>query len=109
MSHRAALLVALLALGACRSAPVEPPYIDAALMQSEGRAAIGRPGTSVCRELKVGTVEQDWVRGTVVSANDERLQVRIDDPGRFTHLMDGVMLARDAVVLSDPMAWVPCR
>ena len=51
MNARVALLVALLALGACRGTPVEPPYVDAALTQSEWRAAIGRPGTSVCREL----------------------------------------------------------
>lgn len=109
MNARIVLAAVTLALAGCGGTPVEPLYLDAATMQAEWRAAVGRPGTTVCRELKVGTVERDWLRGTVLEVRGEALVVRIDQPGRFTHVVDGVSVAKDAVVLSDPMAWEPCR
>lgn len=58
--------------------------------------------------LTVGIAEQDWLKGVVVEANAEQLSVRIDEPGRFPHVMNGVSIAPGSVVFDKPSLWTPC-
>src|SRR3954467_14480661 len=79
-----------------------------ALHESATRAALGRPGVAVCRQLLVGLAERDWVRGQVVEVQGHLLAVRVDDPGRFPHILKGVSYHQGAVVWSTPSLWTPC-
>jgi hypothetical protein len=104
------VLLALLApatLPGCRT-PVEPALLDARTLARERREAVMQPGLQVCRRVPVGSTEHDWLRGTVVAMYGERVAVRIDDPGRFPHHLDGTSVAAGARLLSAPGAWTPC-
>jgi hypothetical protein len=72
------------------------------------RAAMSRPGAIVCRQLLVGIAERDWVRGEVVELQGHLVQIRIDDGGRYPHILKGVSYSQGAVVWSTPGLWTPC-
>lgn len=76
--------------------------------QAEHAAAVGRPGVKVCREMRVGIVTQDIVRGTVTAVEGERIVVRIDNPGRFEHVIGDREIAKGAVVSDYIRSWIPC-
>ncbi len=63
-----------------------------ATFEQESLAAVGKPGTRVCRELEVGIGGRTWQRGVVEAVDGNRVDVRVD--GR---------LIRDAA-----SAWTPC-
>jgi len=71
-------------------------------------SAVGSPGQFVCRKLRVGISEHDWIRGYVVSATEEKLRVRITDAGQFPHQFDGADLAQGTVIEGNIENWVPC-
>lgn len=107
MRPHAFTLLALIVLAGCRT-PVEPAVLDGRTQAREQRAAVMQPGARVCRRVPVGSAEHDWLRGTVVSVGSEQVTVRIDDPGRFAHQIDGVPVALGVTLLSAPVAWTPC-
>ncbi len=72
------------------------------------QAAVGRPGAYVCRELSEGIAETDWIRGTVMQADGERIRVKISDPGRYPHQVNGTEIAEGALLWDDDTAWIPC-
>ena len=71
-------------------------------------ASVGSPGQFVCRKLRVGISEHDWIRGSEVSASDEKLRVRIADAGQFPHQFNGADLVAGTVIESNIENWVPC-
>jgi hypothetical protein len=77
-----------------------------AVAETAGRVAVSKPGAKVCRQIMVGISERDWVRGTVIEVGADRINVRIDDPGRFPQAADG--LARGATSWETPLHWIPC-
>ena len=79
-----------------------------ARVRLQALAAVGLPGSFVCRKLQVGISEHDWIRGYVVDATDEKLRVRITDAGQFPHQFDGTDLVAGAVIESTIENWVPC-
>jgi len=79
-----------------------------ALHESAARAAVGHPGVMVCRQLLVGIVNRDWVRGEVIEVQGHLIAVRIEDPGRFPHILKGVPYFHGAVVWTAPAEWTPC-
>jgi len=79
-----------------------------ALHESAMRAALGYPGVTVCRQLLVGIAERDWVRGEVVEVQGHLIAIRIDNSGRFPHILKGVSYHHGAVVWSMPSLWTPC-
>lgn len=109
--NRGFLLAWTLLLGACAAGEVPHPTSPAAaraVAEAGTYAAVARPGATVCRQLRFGIAERDWIRGEVVSAAGQELRVRIEDPGRFGQSLNGVPLARGVVVNDAPRAWVPC-
>ena len=82
--------------------------LASALHERAMRAALGHPGVTVCRQLLVGIAERDWVRGEVVEVQGHLIGIRIDDPGRFPHILKGVSYHPGAVVWSTPSLWTPC-
>lgn len=103
-------LVLLAALAA--SGPVCAQETDQevarAVAEKAHRAAVAKPGTRVCRLLALGISERDWIRGTVVEAGPRDIGIRIDDPGRFSHQLNGAAVVRGAVVRDAPLGWTPC-
>ena len=79
-----------------------------ALHDSAMRAALGHPGVTVCRQLLVGIAERDWVRGEVVEVQGHLIGIRVDDPGRFPHILKGVSYHHGAIVWGTPSLWTPC-
>ena len=75
---------------------------------AEALAAIAREGQKVCREMPAGIGGRDWVRGVVVGIEGEHVGVRIDDPGRFPHSLNGTAVVRGALVRDTASAWTPC-
>lgn len=89
--------------------PATPGMIARARAHAERVAAIGRPGTRVCREFAVGLVTRDRVRGVVTAVEADRIAVRIEDAGRFEHSMDGAVIVKGAMVRDTISAWAPCN
>ena len=85
-----------------------PGMIARTRAYSEQMVAVGKPGVRVCRDLLVGTVTRDRVRGVVTAAEAGRIAVRIDDPGRYPHTIGNVPLAKGAVIRDEIMPWAPC-
>jgi hypothetical protein len=85
-----------------------PMMIARARAKTETLAAVGKPGTKVCRALPVGIAVRDWVRGDVTAVDAERIAVRITDPGRQPHVIDGQPLAKGATLWSAAEQWLPC-
>ena len=69
---------------------------------------MAKPGARVCRELQVGIAERDWVRGVVVAVEGASVNVQVDDPGRYTHTLNGVEVKHGAILRDNPANWVPC-
>jgi hypothetical protein len=88
--------------------PATPRMLARARAHAEHVVAVGRPGVRVCRDLLVGSVTRDRVRGTVAKVDADRIAVRIIDPGRFPHTIGNVALAKGATVWDEIMAWTPC-
>jgi hypothetical protein len=82
--------------------------IARAKFEQEARAALGKPGQKVCREMAVGIGGRDWVRGTVVDASAEHIAVRIDEPGTHPHVIADVEARPGAVLRDAPTNWTPC-
>ncbi len=78
------------------------------LFETAAQAAVAKLGIKVCRMLTVGISEQDWIKGVVVDADAGQLRVRIDDSGRFPHVIDGVAIARGTIIRDKPSLWAPC-
>jgi hypothetical protein len=87
--------------------PPTPGMLARARMQKEAEVAM-RTGARVCRQVTLGIAERDIVRGVVVSAQPGTLSVRIEEPGRFGTVLNGVQITRGAVVNDSLMAWTPC-
>jgi hypothetical protein len=75
---------------------------------AEARAAVAKEGQKVCRAMPVGIAVRDWIRGTVVGIEGERVGVRIDEAGQHAHVVAGVEARRGEVVWSAPVDWTPC-
>jgi hypothetical protein len=70
--------------------------------------AVSKVGARVCRALKVGISERDWIRGVVIEAGSDTVRIRIDDPGRFPHTLDGTALSAGTVIQDRATNWTPC-
>lgn len=76
--------------------------------EMELAAAVGRVGAKVCRQLEVGVGNRDIVRGTVTAVAGEHIDVQIDDPGKFDHVLSGRPITKGAVLTGPLNVWVPC-
>ena len=76
---------------------------------AEQAAAVGRAGTRVCRVMEIGIATRDTVRATVLSADGDRIRLRIDDAGKLPHVIDGQSVVKGGIVTDVLTAWVPCR
>lgn len=63
-----------------------------AKFEEESLAAVGKPGTKVCREVQVGIGGRDWERGVVEAVNGSQVGVRVGAELRWY----------------DATAWLPC-
>jgi hypothetical protein len=75
---------------------------------TERAAAVAIPGAKVCRLMRVGVVSEDIVRATVLSREGDSVRVRIDDAGRFEHVIGAKEVKRGDVVVDAIKLWVPC-
>lgn len=76
--------------------------------EEEARAAVGKEGEKVCREMPIGIALRDWVRGIVVAVATDKVAVRVDDPGAQRHTIAGVEVNQGQVIWDRPQAWTPC-
>ena len=76
--------------------------------EEEAKAAVAHNGQRVCREMKVGIAERDWIRGTVVAVVPQGIGVRIEDPGSQVHIVNTIEAKKGEVVWDTATAWVPC-
>ncbi len=58
--------------------------------------------------MQVGIAERDWVRGVVVAADAAAIDVRVDEPGRYAHTVNGVQVSKGATLRDNPAAWILC-
>ena len=65
-------------------------------------------GAYVCKKYVMGIAEIDWVKGTVIAAKQDRIRVRIDDPGTFPHDMNGSGIAKGSLIWDEGVGWAPC-
>ena len=76
--------------------------------EMELAAAVGRVGAKVCRQLEVGVGNRDIVRGTVTAVAGEHIDVQIDYPGKFDHVVAGRPIVKGTVLTEPLNLWVPC-
>jgi hypothetical protein len=76
--------------------------------EQEARAAVGKVGQKVCREMPIGIGNGEWISGVVVATNAEHVAVRIDSPGTHPHVIAGVEARKGEVLWDDPTVWIPC-
>lgn len=88
--------------------PMTPMMMARARAYAELTAAVGKPGAKVCRDMMVGSVTHDRVRGTVIEVKEGKLRVRIDDAGRFQHLISNLVIAKGDMVWDALQSWTPC-
>ena len=88
--------------------PPTKAMIARARAHAERVAAVGKVGASVCREMDVGIAVVDRVRGTVVAVQGESITVRIDDAGKFQHVIANREIAKGESVSDASSLWVPC-
>jgi len=105
--------VVAMSIGACgtsdpKRAPAFDPQFARAVTDTATQAAVARPGAKVCRQMQVGIAERDWVRGVVMEVSAETIGVRVEDPGRFPHTLNGTAVVRGALVRDASRAWTPC-
>jgi len=92
-----------------RPDPQEARAHAAAVAAAEARAAVAVVGTRVCRRLTVGIADSEWISGVVVETRGEIVTVQIDNPGRMSHEVDGVLVARGVKLRGRAEGWTPCR
>ncbi|MGE5523446.1 MAG: MORN repeat-containing protein, partial [Rhodospirillaceae bacterium] len=95
-----------------KDAPIGPPTARLAAQAHDERvrlAAVSKPGLTVCREMRVGSVVRDWVRGTVEAVAGDKIDVKIVDAGQFEHRIKGVGATKGAVVNDWALMWMPCK
>jgi hypothetical protein len=85
------------------------PEFSRSINETATVAAVARRGAKVCREMRVGIAELDWVRGVVQEVNGSRVTIRIEEPGRFQHAIGATAVVRGTVVTDDATTWIPCR
>jgi hypothetical protein len=88
--------------------PATPMMVARSKFEQEARAAVGKVGQKVCREMPIGIGGAEWVQGTVVGLNAEEVAVRIDAPGRHPHVIGGVETRAGDTVWDEPTRWTPC-
>ena len=88
--------------------PLTPQSIARSRADMETRMAVLQLGASVCRELRIGIGERDWIRGVVIGVEADRVAVKIDQPGRFVHVLNGLTIVPGSVVRDTMDAWTPC-
>jgi hypothetical protein len=74
----------------------------------EATKAVAKEGQRVCREMAVGIALTEWIRGTVVGVSEDKVGVRVDEPGSHRHMVAGAELRAGDVVWHAPTAWTPC-
>jgi hypothetical protein len=85
-----------------------PAMIARARAYAERIAAVSKVGANVCREMEVGIATLDRIRGTVIGIRRDRLTVRIEDAGKFQHVIDGGEIAKGATISDAAALWTPC-
>jgi hypothetical protein len=85
-----------------------PMMIARARAKTQALAAVGKPGIKVCRALLVGIAVRDLIRGEVTAVDADRIEVRIDDPGRQPHVVDERPLVKGMTIRSAAADWTPC-
>jgi len=76
--------------------------------KEESVKAVAVVGQKVCRAMPVGIAKHEWVYGVVVQAEEERVAVRIDEPGTFGEAIGGAELKKGEVIWDEPYGWTPC-
>lgn len=74
----------------------------------ELEVVVAVPGARVCRQLTLGIATREWIRATVLDGTGKTVRVRIDEPGAYSHQIDGIELKRGAVVSGASGDWIPC-
>jgi len=86
-----------------------PPAMQATVRaHAERMVALSRPGTKVCRNVPVGTVQVDTVKATVLSLNADRVRLRIESVGRLSRQLDGRQIAVGEEIEVSVEGWGAC-
>jgi hypothetical protein len=88
--------------------PLPGPILDRARAEKEQEIGVARIGARVCRQLRVGIAERDWIRGEVIATQPGRIDVRIDEAGRLPRVVNGMTLVKGSVVTGAASDWTPC-
>ncbi|NNM83330.1 MAG: hypothetical protein HKL98_12115 [Burkholderiales bacterium] len=112
---RVMILGICVALAGCSLWPQHPDESAVARLEKErlkdrrqfiAEAEVGKPGISVCRELKYGIGESRWIHGKVMRAQGGRIQVRIEESAPFS--LNGKDLSGGELIWDDDANWVAC-
>ncbi len=88
--------------------PPTPMMAARATSEQETRTAVKKIGQKVCRRMQMGIANHEWIDGVVAAVNEAQVGVRIENPGRYGHMIRGVGIRRGEVLWDDPTEWTPC-
>lgn len=90
--------------------PMTPMMMARVQAYAELAAGVaGKRSARVCREMTVGTVTPDWVRGTVMALKGDKIAVRIDDAGQYEHVISNRSISKGDTVWDALQSWIPCQ
>lgn len=76
--------------------------------EKEAEIAMGRAGVRVCRLVKFGISEQEWIKGRVIDFRRPAISIEIDTPSRFPRILNEVQLNKGAIIWDHVRSWRPC-
>lgn len=92
--------------------PVDRHLVDRLIAgmraDAEAQNAVGRTGVKVCRTVKMGISEREWIAGVVVAVGRQSVEIAIDSPGPSPKMLAGVDLRKGAVLWDAVRDWKPC-
>ena len=88
--------------------PATPMMQARAKFAQEARAAVAKEGQKVCRLMPIGIANEEWIRGVVVAVQPERVAVRIDEAGKYPHVIGNAEIRKGEVAWDLPQEWTPC-
>ena len=74
----------------------------------DSEVAVARSGVRVCRQIKIGISELEWIRGVVIAVRSRAISVEVEMPSSNPQSLNGIDLKKGAILWDLARNWKPC-
>jgi hypothetical protein len=82
--------------------------IATARAEVEAESAVGKAGVRVCRPVRFGISEQEWIKGVVIAFRRPAILIEVETQSRNPRTLNGVDLVKGARLWDLARDWKPC-